>query len=171
MTTLILSKAGRPLPDRRLIGGFTLLELMITVAIIGMLAAIAYPAYTDSVLKGRRAEGRTALMDLMQQQERYLTQQGSYMAFASGATGANGTTKDGGSVQIPFKTTSGDSATNAAYNMAAAACTSASGAMALNDCIQLSAWPRRADPQANVLTLRSTGTKACTGTNSAVCWK
>jgi type IV pilus assembly protein PilE len=151
--------------------GFTLLELMITVAIVGLIAAVAYPAYTGSVLKARRAEGRAALTELLQQQERYLTQTGSYMTFAAGATGANGTTRAGGGQSIAFRTTSGTSAGNAAYDLAAAACTGASGAMALNECVQLSAVPRRSDAQAGTLTLRSTGLKSCNGSNASICWK
>ena len=54
--------------------GFTLVELMIVVAIVGILAAIAYPSYVDSVRKGKRADGRAALTSLLQQQERYFTQ-------------------------------------------------------------------------------------------------
>jgi type IV pilus assembly protein PilE len=151
--------------------GFTLIELMITVAIIGILAAIAYPAYTGSVLKGRRAEGRTALTELLQQQERYLTQTGSYMTFAAGATGANGTTQAGGGATIPFRTSSADSSSDAAYDMAAAACAAASGVLALNECVQLSAVPRRTDTEAGTLTLRSTGLKSCNGTKTSVCWR
>ena len=48
--------------------GFTLIELMIVVAIVAILASIAYPSYKDSVLKSRRAEARTALSELLQQQ-------------------------------------------------------------------------------------------------------
>lgn len=58
--------------------GFTLIELMITVAVVGILAAIAYPAYTNQIAKGRRAECRAGLYMAMQQQERYYTQYNRY---------------------------------------------------------------------------------------------
>lgn len=50
--------------------GFTLVELMFVVAIIGILAAIAYPAYLDYVMKARRSDAKTALLDVSQQLER-----------------------------------------------------------------------------------------------------
>ena len=58
--------------------GFTLIELMIVVAIIGILAAIAMPAYNDSVRKGKRADGKAKLTALANTLERCYTQYGSY---------------------------------------------------------------------------------------------
>lgn len=58
--------------------GFTLIELMITVAIIGILAAIAYPSYQNSVIKGNRAAAKAFMMEVVQRQTQYLLDQRSY---------------------------------------------------------------------------------------------
>ncbi|RMG35287.1 MAG: prepilin-type N-terminal cleavage/methylation domain-containing protein [Gammaproteobacteria bacterium] len=58
--------------------GFTLIELMIVVAVIAILAAIAYPLYTEQVRKAGRTEGREALLAIAQAEERRYTAEGSY---------------------------------------------------------------------------------------------
>jgi type IV pilus assembly protein PilE len=51
--------------------GFTLIEVMITVVIVGILAAIAYPNYTQFVAKGARADGLAGLMNVSNRQEQF----------------------------------------------------------------------------------------------------
>jgi len=58
--------------------GFTLIEVMIVVAIVGILAAIAYPSYTEHIRKGNRADAQASLMQLSQFMERYYTGTGRY---------------------------------------------------------------------------------------------
>lgn len=58
--------------------GFTLIELMVVVAVLAILASIAYPLYTEQARKGRRVEGRDALLAIAQAEERYYTVNGAY---------------------------------------------------------------------------------------------
>ncbi|WP_372831391.1 type IV pilin protein [Pontibacterium sp.] len=64
--------------------GFSLIELMITVAIIGIIAAIAYPSYTDYVQQARRADGQGAMLQAAQWMERQFTVDGTYLKSGGG---------------------------------------------------------------------------------------
>lgn len=69
-----------PVPSR--FRGFTLLELMVTVAIVGILVAIAIPAYTDQVRKARRGQAKADLVEYAQMLERHHTVNNSYVGFS-----------------------------------------------------------------------------------------
>ncbi|EIC23154.1 type IV pilin protein [Thiorhodovibrio frisius] len=63
--------------------GFTLIELMITVAIVGILSAIAYPSYQEYVLKSWRANASACLLEMANRMERRFTGQASYASAPS----------------------------------------------------------------------------------------
>ena len=58
--------------------GFTLIELMIVVAIIGIIGAIAFPSYNSYMDKSRRADAKAGMLKIADRQERYYIQNGAY---------------------------------------------------------------------------------------------
>jgi type IV pilus assembly protein PilE len=68
--------------------GFTLIELMIVVAVIGILTMIAWPSYTRYVQRGNRSDAQQFMLDISSRQEQYLTDARSYAA-ALDTTGLN----------------------------------------------------------------------------------
>ena len=69
-----------PTGSTRLSAGFTLIELMIAVAIVGILASIAYPSYQRYVTESRRTDAKAVLMQVAGQLERCYTVNNDYSA-------------------------------------------------------------------------------------------
>jgi type IV pilus assembly protein PilE len=73
--------------------GFTLIELMIVIAIIGIISAIAYPSYDSYMKKSRRADAKAGLTRMADLQERFYLQNNTYASDVSKVGGAD--TKEG----------------------------------------------------------------------------
>lgn len=76
----------RPTRTHRRSAGFTLIELMIAVAIIGILSAVAVPVYTSYITRGRLADASTGLSTVRAQMERYYQDNRTYASVGSFTT-------------------------------------------------------------------------------------
>ena len=75
------------IPARTRAGGFTLMELMIAVAVVGILASVAVPSYREHVAASRRTDAKAALLAIAQLMERNYTERGTYASVTLGTTG------------------------------------------------------------------------------------
>lgn len=131
------------------------MEVMIVVAIIGILLAVALPSYQDSLIKGRRSDGMSALLDATNRQERHMLDRSTYSADMT----------DLGFAANPYVSPEGH------YSVAAAAC----GTGTIANCYVLTATPLSSSPQSRdtkctALILDSFGAKTATGTTPTECW-
>jgi len=144
--------------------GFTLIEMLIVLAIAGILASIALPNYTSYIVRTRRTEGQVALVDAMQRQERYFGRHNSYVEFSAASS----------DTQAPdFPWWSGTRPAASAYELEGRACPG----RALQDCIEIRARPGTErvdasfrDPDCGELTLDSFGNQGAQGRAAARCW-
>lgn len=143
--------------------GFTLIELMVALVIASILAAIAYPSFHRYVVRSKRTQAQAVLLELMQQQERYFSQNNTYLAFSAGASASE---------QQSFKWWSGNSAADSAYEIDGAPCEG----LSIGQCVTLRATPGTAmvdahfrDDDCGVLSMRSTGLRTASGRDPR-CW-
>ncbi len=151
MPAVHVSLQGRP---ARRSSGFTLIEVMIVVTIIGILSAIGFPAYTDYIARGNRSEATAALLEARQFMERYYGANNRYSTAADGNPALPTrlqTIPAGG----PTRYTLSVAATVNSYTLTA----TPSGSMASDKC--------------GSLTITNTGVKgrSSTGPTVADCWR
>ncbi len=143
--------------------GFTLTELLVVLAIVGILGAIAVPSYAGYVTRTRRIEGQVALVEAMQIEERYYTDHNAYAEFSA----------DANTVQSRrFRWHSGATPAGSAYELRASACPG----LSLSACVQIQAVPGTdrvnehfRDPDCGILSLDSANRQGASG-KAAGCW-
>lgn len=143
--------------------GFTLIEVMVVVLIVCLLMLLALPSYQAHIVRAKRAQAQATLFELMQQQERYYSQNNRYLEFSADSTDPH---------EKRFRWWSGTRAADSAYQINAASCPDQS----IADCVQLSALPggervdtHFADRECGTLSLRSDGVRLASG-DGLHCW-
>lgn len=140
---------------------FTLIELMITVGIVGILATIAYPSYQNSVIKSRRADAKSALLELANFMERHATEANCY---TDPGTDGLCDTADDSAPALPFTATPRTG--TAYYTLAIAAIDAVSYTLTATPIVGTS----QENDDCGSLSLTNTGIKSSTGLTAADCW-
>lgn len=130
--------------------GITLIELLTVIAVIGILGAIGYPLYVEQTVKGRRASGKAMLHNVLQQSERFYTQNNTFTTdMAELGYGDGPYLSENGTHTIELDVgPTGDIATS----------------------VTVIATPVQPDPRCGVLTLSSDMSRTASGSQPDQCW-
>ena len=136
--------------------GFTLLELLIVVAIMGILASIAMPAYQNSVRRSARAEAKTELLQVASDQERYFSNFSTYV-------------DDALALNTPVVAGRDRTTQNGFYAISVEAC----GGGAITNCFLATATAQndQTADSCTTLTISDTGARGATGDTVNECWQ
>ena len=144
------------MPRRHRQAGLTLVELMVTVAVLVILAGLAYPMYTNLVLKSRRSEARVALSDLAMAEQRFFTVNGRFGSAAQLGTAYTDT--------IGEMTDRNADGTPDYYSLAVVSSTTSFS-------ITATATGRQADDgSCTAFTINQLGARSATGSGASKCW-
>ena len=136
--------------------GFSLIEVLIAITIVGLLAAISYPRFQNSMIKSRRAEGKTALLDLQQRMERFFLDRNSY---TTATIGSGNSTTD---------VLSSNLTENGRYTLQISATSNTPPSYTIQAVPQP---PQNADTECGTFTLNSKGIRGISGTGQvSTCW-
>jgi type IV pilus assembly protein PilE len=152
--------------------GFTLVELMVVVVIIGIIAGVAIPAYRGSIMKANRSAAKSALLDLAAREEKYYTLNNTY-AFNSADTNlttlaqqlyGSGTTSTFSSSVVLNVPATGPTL----YTIAAPTVVAATAATPTTFTITATPYGTQVGDQCGSFTINSAGQQTASGTGS--CW-
>jgi type IV pilus assembly protein PilE len=143
--------------------GFTLIELMITVAIVGILAAVAFPSYASFVARARRADARTQLVQVAQFMQRFYAANDNYA-----------TDRQGNAISVPAQLQVSPADGGAIYNLSVVAPSATAYEIRM---VPVALGPMSGD-KCGTFTLTSTGVRGVIvggvpdlGTLRNTCWK
>lgn len=146
-----LNRATRP-PVRAAVHGFTLIEVLVVVAVLGLLAVVAIPNYSQYIQRSNRSEARAALLTTQQNLERFFTANNRY---------PNDATEAAASLGSASKYTLGGYAR----------CTGSPGAPAAATCVEITATPSGfTDSRCGWLRIDTRGTRSSQSGTVAECW-